>query len=310
MDSSITMGHTLNLASDISINYAVLASQLASYDRYRLDCVLPVYEGNTQTGTRIVSLDPVINGSYYYFTLTGVTAVNMNDIITATLYMFKGEDAYVSNPDIYSVAQYAYSQLSKTTTTTQLKTLCANLLRYGATAQTYKGYRTNALADRDLSNSQKTYLTDLDAVTFGNHNRDLGDLSAPEVTWVGKSLLLDSKVILRFVLNTSGYSGSIQDLTLHITYTDRNGDEKTTVVSNPRPYGTTAGQYSFDFDGLLAAELRTVLHAGVYAGNTRVSTTLEYSVDTYGNNKTGTLETLCRSLMAYSDSAKAFFATN
>mgnify|MGYP003308154046 CR=1 FL=1 len=62
-----------------------------------------------------------------------------------------------------------------------------------------------------------------------------------------------------------------------------------------------------DFDGLLAAELRTVLYATAYMGETPVSNTITYSVDTYGNGRTGALGALCKALMAYSDCAKDFF---
>ncbi len=304
----ITMGHSLNLASDISVNYAVSTAVLADYDSYVLECVLPVYEGNTLTGSRIVTVEPVLNGNYYYFTLTGVTAVNMNDTITATLRLTKGDVSYVSNPDTYSVAQYAYSQLGKTGISESLKALCANLLHYGSAAQTFKAYRTDALADEAMTTVQEAYLTELDAVIFGNNNRDLGDLASPRVQWAGKTLLLDSKVTLRYVVDVSGYTGNAEELSLRVSYKDFSGTEKTVVLASPQPYGGTAGWYSFEFDGLLAAELRSVLHAAVYAGDTQLSNTLEYSVDTYGNNKTGTLETLCRALMAYSDAAKAFFA--
>ena len=308
VDLSITMGHSLNLASDISINYAVKASLLADYDSYSLECVMPVYEGDDLAEMRTLTVEPVLNGSYYYFTLNGVTAVNMKDTITATLRMTKGEEAYVSNPDTYSVAQYAYSQLGKASASEALKTLCANLLRYGAAAQTYKGYRTGSPADGELTEAQSTYLTDLEAVTFGNANRDMEDLADPQVSWAGKSLLLDSKVTLRYVFDASGYSGNAEDLVLRVTYVNLNGEETSLTVTGVQKYGTAANRYSIDFNGLLAAELRTIVSAALYAGNTRISTTMEYSVDTYGANKTGALGTLCKALMAYSDSAKAFFA--
>ena len=51
----------------------------------------------------------------------------------------------------------------------------------------------------------------------------------------------------------------------------------------------------------------SVVSAQVYEGDTPVSCTLQYSADTYGNNKTGALLQLCKALMAYSDSAKAYF---
>ena len=309
LDPNVTMGHTLNLASDISINYAVRVGVLAGYDTYVLECVLPTYEGNTRTGSRTVTVEPTVNGSYYYFTLTGVTAVNMNDEIIATLRMTKGEESYVSNPDTYSVAQYAYSQLGKDTIPESLKILCANLLRYGAAAQSFKGYRTDALADSALTETQKGYLVALEDVTFGNYNKDLGDMAAPTVTWAGKSLLLDSKVTIRYIFDLGNFKGNAEDLSLRVTYKNRNGETVTTVVSGgAEKYGTAEGRYSIDFDGLLAAELRTVVHANIYVGDTCLSSTLEYSVDTYGNNKTGTLGTLCRALVAYSDCAKAYFS--
>ncbi|MBQ2445888.1 MAG: hypothetical protein II272_05535 [Oscillospiraceae bacterium] len=51
----------------------------------------------------------------------------------------------------------------------------------------------------------------------------------------------------------------------------------------------------------------SVVSVQVYHGETPLSCTLQYSADTYGNNKTGALLQLCKALMAYSDSAKAYF---
>ena len=50
-----------------------------------------------------------------------------------------------------------------------------------------------------------------------------------------------------------------------------------------------------------------MVDAAIYEGTTKLSQTLRYSPDTYGNNKTGQLLTLCKALFAYSDTAKAFF---
>lgn len=308
VDPDIAMGHTLNLASDISISYVVRPDQLEDYDSYVLECVLPTYEGNVLTGTRTVTVEPMFNNGYYYFTLTGITAVNMNDVVTSTLHMTKGDEIYISNPDTYSVAQYAYSQLGKATASGSLKILCANLLRYGSATQSYKGYRTDALADSELSAQHLGYLTDLNTVAFGNNSIDREDLANPSVTWLGKSLLLDSKVTIRYIFDLGNYTGNAEDLSLHITYDNYKGEEVSVVVhGGVQKYGTVVGRYSMDFDGLLAAELRTVVSARIYAGETCLTSTMEYSVDTYGANKTGTLGTLCRALMAYSDCAKAYF---
>ena len=41
---------------------------------------MDTYEGNTKTGTTTVKLLPVEQEYYYYFTLTGLTAIQMNEL--------------------------------------------------------------------------------------------------------------------------------------------------------------------------------------------------------------------------------------
>ena len=308
VDESITIRHSLNLASDISINYAVSTSQLSSYSSYYLECILPVYEGNTLTGSRTVTICPILNGSYYYFTLTGITAVNMNDEIRATLHMEKDGIEYTSTEDLYSICSYAYSQMEKASSTEKLKALCAELLRYGSSAQSYKAYRTDALAGGSMTDAHKSYLSNLEAVTFSSTNAVQNDLTSPAVTWAGKALNLESKVSLLFIFDASTYSGDPEKLSLHVTYTDYAGTELTTVLNNCTVYNSSRSYYAFSFDGLLAAELRSDVSVAVFDGSTRISQTLNYNASTYGNNKTGALRTLCQALFAYSDAAKAQFS--
>ncbi len=308
LDESIVIRHSLNLASDISINYAVEVSQLSAYDSFYLQCRLPVYEGNTLTGSRTVTVESVHNGFYYYFTLTGITAVNMADEICATLIMERDGQIYTSMEDHYSISTYAYSQLDKSTSTEQLKTLCAELLRYGSMAQVYKVYRTDSPADAAMTEIHRSYLRDLDTVPFSTTNTTLNDLSSPSVTWAGKALSLESKVVLRFIMNTAGYKGKVEDLSLRVTYTDYTGTKKTVTLTDCIVYDSGLSYYAFDFDGLLAAELRSDVSVAVYKGNTRISQTMQYSAATYGSNKTGTLRTLCQALLAYSDAATAQFS--
>ena len=310
LETSWKIGHTLNLASDISVNLAVAMSSLEGFD---MDTVyllaeIDLYEGNEKTGTKIVKLRPTEQGSYYYFTLTGLTAVNMNDRIRSVLYGTKDGQEYCSETDDYSIADYAYSQMNKPSVPDKLKRLCAELLRYGSAAQVYKNYRLNRLADADMTDAHRAFLSDIETVTFGNTNITLNDLPNASVKWVGKSLNLDSKVCLKFIFSTGTYAGSVADLSLKVVYTDTNGDEKNVVLENAELYNANLKYYAFTLDTLLAAELRSVVSVQIYANNLPISCTLQYSADTYGNNKTGNLLELCKALFAYSDSAKSYFA--
>ena len=304
-DQALTLKHSLNLASDISVNLIVSRSLLAGFD---MDTVYVESTVDTATGTTTQRIYPVENGSYYYFTMDGLTAIQMNDKITSVLYGTKNGQTYCSPVDEYSIATYAYSQLDKTAGGSRLHTLCADLLRYGAKAQIYKGYRTDLLADSAMTEAHRAYLSDIEAVTFGNTDTVLNDLPNAPITWKGKALNLESKVALKLAFNTAGYKEDPTELTLRISYKDAYGNTKAMVLEDPELYIASSGVYAFTLNTLLAAELRAVISAQIYAGDVPVSPTLQYSPDTYGNHKTGALLELCKALFAYSDSAKAFFA--
>ncbi len=306
VDEGIKIMHTLELASDISVNYAVAEGQLADYDSYYLECILPVFEGNVAMGTKTLQLKPSLKDGYYYFTLGDLTAVQIGDEILATLYMEKDGDHFTSSTDRYSIASYAYNQLNKGDISEKLKTLCADLLVYGASAQVFKGYRTETLADREMTSDHKSYATDLSTVTFGNNNTVQNDVENAPITWAGKALNLESRVSLKFVMNASDYTGDPEKLTLRVTYRNQKGVNCTSFIYGASPYGME-GCYAFEFDDLLASELRSVLSVCVMKGVEKLTPTLRYSADTYGNGRTGTLLTLCKALFAYSDSAKAYF---
>jgi hypothetical protein len=300
-DASLKLNHSLNLESDISVNLLIAKTALAGFD------MSTVYVESVPENGKTVRISPVDNGNYYYFTVTGLTALNMNDRIRSVLYGTKNGQPYYSPVDDYAIADYAYALLNTANGDRALKTLCADLLRYGAKAQIFKSYRIDSLADDSMTQAHKAYLSDLEKVTFGNTNRVLEDLPNAPVTWAGKTLNLESKVALKFVFHPGTYAGDLQGLTLRVSYKDKNGTAKSVIAESPELYNTSKGYYAFTFDGLLAAELREVVSVQIYEGNTPVSATMEYSGDTYGNNKTGTLLELCKALFAYSDSAKAYF---
>ncbi len=307
-ESTWKLGHSLNLASDISVNYAIQRTALEGYD---LDSVyiqaeIDSYKEGTYS-VKEVKLLPVENGSYYYFTLTGLTAVNMNDEIRAVLYGTKDGQIHYSPVDTYSVATYAYAQLPKASAPQKLKVLCAELLRYGAKAQMFKSYRLDALVDAKMTEEQKALLSDMEAVTFGNMNLTENIPATNAVQWLGKSLDLASKVSVKFIFSLGSYTGSTEDLTMKVTYKDINGKDKEKIITDLEVYNASRGYYAFTLDSLLAAELRSVLTVQILSGETVVSGTLQYSPDTYGNGKEGVLLELCKALCAYSDSAKVFF---
>ncbi len=302
---TLTIYHSLDLASDISVNYAIPAVQLEDFDlsTLSLECRLQGNDGET-----IFSLTPELRNGYYYFTLRGLTAVNMNDRILSVFRGTRGIRQYLSPTDDYSIADYAYSRLNNSGSSQALKALCAELLRYGTAAQVYKNYRPDVPADGKMTSEHRALLRDLDAVATGEYSMELPSLTTPALSWTGKALILDSRITIRLGVSPTAYQGKTEDLSLKIRYMGIDGREKTAVLTSPRPYGNS-GMVVFDFDGLLASELRTVLMATVYEADVAVSTTLLYSPDTYARGKTGALGTLCKALLAYSDAAREYFCS-
>lgn len=228
-------------------------------------------------------------------------------MVEAVLYVTKDGEEYASKTDCYSVATYAYYQLDRAVAPEALKTLCADLLRYGTAAQIYKGYRTDALADEYMTEAHRALLSDIDGVQFDQHNRELEDLAGASVTWIGKTLNLESKLVVRFVFTPSSYTGDPKELSMKLRYVNSSGEVVEAVLSDPKVYHAARNYYAFDFDGLLSTELRCVLTGAIYAGDTQVSVSTCYSAGSYGNGRTGTLLELSKALMAYADSASADF---
>ena len=295
----LKLSHSLNLLSNISMNYIISKDAVADYDDYLL---------TAEVSGKSYILRGVEKGDLVYFTLDCLNAAQMNENITAQLKCYLEGETFVSPVDHYSIAAYAFTMLNKDNVSSAIKTLCANLLRYGSATQVYKNYATDALADEELSYVHRELLTDLGAVTFRDNYALLGDVEAPSVTWYGKTLSLDSTVAVKLVVNASDFDGEGNELCLRVSYVGADGQQKNVVLTTPELYNAEKKLYLFTLDCLEAAELRTVLTMAVYHGDTQVSQTMTYSADTYGIGKSGALLDVCKALFAYADAAQAVFA--
>ena len=305
------VGHTLALEQGISVNFLINKADLEGYDSYSFSTKIAQYEDGTITDYIYCESTTKDAGQYIRCTATGVNATRMNDTVCLDAKLVKdGEILFVE--EFYSIATYAYSQLNKEETDDSLKTLCAEMLRYGSLAQSYKGYRTDALADAEMTDVHRSYLSDLDAVTFDSINGQADDLPDAPIKWVGKTLDLQSNVSLRCVFDYSGYgkySTSTYNLCLAIRYTDVYGQEHVTYSYKRDYIGSGSTHYSIAFNDLAIVNLRVPLELQIVeeSGKVPVSNPMYYSISSYGSGKTGPLLTLCQALMAYSDSTRAYF---
>ena len=306
----ITINHTLDLAEDISVMFAVRKTLVADYDLDSMyfECSYDKYSGNAVSETVTRKIYATDRGTYWCFTLSGLSALEMGNDITSVLHLKKGGQEYIVN-DTYSIATYAYNQLDRSDATDTTKATCANLLRYGSAAQIFKNTRTDALVDANMTDAHRAYLTDLSAVEIANNYRVLDDLADAPVTWVGKTFQMNTRVELKFVFSLAKFTGNQSDLSLHVSYVDFKGVAQTVVMpsSAMTVFNEKNSAYSFNVDCLKSPDMRDILSVAVYEGETQVSPTMQYSVESYGYGKTGQTLTVCQALLAFSDAAKAQF---
>ena len=112
-------------------------------------------------------------------------------------------------------------------------------------AQIFKNYRTDALADANMTDAHKAYLSNMESVTFGNTNKVLNDSENAPISWAGKALDPESKIALKFVFDPANYEEDLSKLTLKVEYTDVHGAAKTLILENPSLYIPDRMLYAF-----------------------------------------------------------------
>ncbi|MBQ8351240.1 MAG: hypothetical protein IJY20_04245 [Clostridia bacterium] len=220
----------------------------------------------------IVIGTPAITDGKLTARVSNITAKQMTETVnytfTADVKKPGGETETLTLADgTLSVASYMKA-LYNATTDTALRDLALATLQYGAAAQTYFGYKTDALANAGISASL--------SFTPDAPKDKVAQSGNGDYYFDGATVLLEDTLQLKLLLTaTDGARADWNSLYLAI-----NG-KKTNATISLRS-GNTDGTYLKAILDVPFAEFSTdyqiTLHA---ADGTQVSTTLTYSVDTY-----------------------------
>ena len=309
----IQVRYNCAFGSDLSMVYAVSQADLAGCTDIRLTVEREQYTGNAPTGTAAQTLLPTaytIGGAAYYrFDYEGIGASMMGDSLQATLHFVYEGAAYSRDLGTHDLMQYAVERL-RTSTSDAYRTLMADLLAYGAAAQTYLGYRTDASVDRELSDAEKALAAREYASLAGIPEG--GDTGTYPAAITQKEFRLDDRIAL-YLATDLAKDSDLSDVTLRIRYTDRFGNAAERQVSGTTfVYSEEAGGYTVYFDELKASELRSVLTLTLMKGGTEISRTVQYSFDTYVERQfaadtDAAYRALLESTLRYADSARNYF---
>lgn len=245
----------------------------------------------------ITNVEQDENGNYV-FAYTGINPQCMGDSITATLYATVEDELQQVSIENYSVREYCIHQLAKDDISAELRTLLSDLLAYGAAAQTYMNYNTEALVNTgdDILNptySNFTALSGLSASFEGDASED--------VYWTGAYLTLTDSVAMTFRF----YTADAEELVITV----RIGDEEQTFTSFKMVEGQE-GIFEITVDDIAATQFGDTVTASFNLWDEDMGNTLSYSVNAYvcakQNDGNIALSNLVKALYNYGVSASAY----
>ena len=241
------------------------------------------YNGNTTV------VEPqTVNGVDYTFAFDGILAHQLGDTVSATIYAMDN-DGKITTASLegYSVKDYCYRMLEKYPDSTALTKLLNAVLNYGAAAQVYGDYNTDALVNAAAPGynaqhiSRHTAKMLLDSVVTGEATDDK--------VWKSASLLLDSSMTIRYYFAAD----SVEGLTVNVA---KNGSRVDTVTEFG--FNDEKGLYYVDVP-VNAGEYNAVVtvdFGGSYAVNYSVN---HYLAKNYGVTGDATFDALLNSIFCY-----------
>lgn len=304
---------SVSLSSDFAVNFYVETALLEGAEDCYVLCTKALYDENGNvTGHETRKLRGVptnyLDTDCMVFTFRNIAATEMGSELTATLYVVHDGESCASEPLTYSVQRYAQNMLGRTDDA-ELRTLLVDMLNYGALAQSYFGYNTANPVNAVLTAEQQVCGTKT-TPEMHSYKERIENEDCP-IRIISCTLELRERVTILYAFNLSDYSGAVSDLQLVITWQDENGTAQSAAIDGS-DFVQSPGRYTVTFDGLNAAQMRTVCTAELRQkqDGRLVSDTVHYSIESYAASKASDPNALLRELtvamLRYGDATAAF----
>lgn len=284
---------SLSLASSITMNFKVLKTAVADFEN--------PYVQFTRNGNTVTVSEYTEQGDYLVFAYKDIAPQAMNDTVIAVLKATHNTIEYSSSPLEYSVSKYVYTMLDKCSGDqyAKLRTLLVDLLNYGAEAQSYQNYKTDDLVNSKLTDAQKAWASTDELALADVTDKNYSTIENALVEWKSASLQLNNSVAVRYKFTAQ----SVENLSVKVecgasqweygadSFTD-NGD----------------GTYYFLFNDLNADKMSKDIFITVMHGDTAVSNTMRFSVESYSKKvqdlmPNSSLQKLTDAMMRYGRAA-------
>ena len=290
-------------AANLTLQNSLIIGFMTDTDVVGADGFTNVY-ATFQYGVReemkVTLSEASLNGDRYRFPCRYITPSQIGDTVYATLYGTYNGVEYSYQME-YGVSQYCYNMLAKANTEENLKPLLADILRYCDAARVYTNYKptetvTDGLVDYPGYGAPArayTSVTNAKYVTIDN----------PTASWKAANLKMyhATRINVRFAVEEGV---DISKVTAKVMVGD---EQKTGYIVANEDY---AGQYNVVIDDIALRQFSDNVDITLYEGDTAISNTIRYSVESYAcakqNDKNVKLVNLVHAMMACGDSAREY----
>ena len=293
---------SLSLQSDLSILFNVKRETLTN-GKYSDPYVVFTQNGTSSTVRTYTESDGIL-----HFRFDHVAPYQMGETVSAVLYATAQDGTLAQSSAVeYGVAVYCQRMFARSTTTDAVKTMLVNLLNYGTQAQISTGYDTENPVIDLLTEEQKAFGTTTAPVCRSVTNSAYVRVDSPKASWRSATLMLRECISVQVKLRAS-------DITGYVVRVRNHAGKLLAEIPAASFTDEGSGVYSVRYDGVTAIRLSETLLFTVYSGDTAVSNTLAYSVESYAaskqNGSDSTLAALVNALMNYGRSASAWFSAS
>ncbi|MBQ7247695.1 MAG: hypothetical protein IJS22_06365 [Lachnospiraceae bacterium] len=292
----VTMQAAVSDVVEVSFELSPEAADLTAYSQYeRIALDVTVGDGESVTITGVPSDD----GASWRFDYSEIYAKYMADELKGTFRGVKdGGKTDLRHFDGISVSSYCALVAAANPDDTELLTLMANMLRYGAACQLYSGYNTDTPADAPAfvsTNASTAQIPRRELVSSFDHTDASGRIRSA-------TLRITDRISLMFAFSAADVSG----MTVTVTPAGRTG-ESIALSDAPK---RTDGTYVITLEKLLPQDYGTVYTVSLMHGGQLIHE-VEYSVYAYlyrKQSQTGPLSALVQAIYDYSMAAAAYIS--
>jgi len=301
---------SISAGAEMTVTYNIMGADVNSYSDFYLevkkdvaggDPITTVY-GITEDREQMTSkVNPATGEALMYqVTYKGINAKEMGDNFSTTLYAV-GEDGtiYYGTTVVDSIKSYLVGKIDADASIPELKTMAVDMLKYGAAAQVRLGYNTENLVTADLTEEQLSYATTEIPEAVNN--------AASSGT--GAAVNTNITVTSRVQLNLSCICTTATDPNaVKCVITDSEGK----VLAEIAAANKGNIMFSAIYENVGAKEMRDVINATFYEGETAISQTISWSVESYVAQvraKTNVAEdelNMVNAMLTYGDSVAAY----